>query len=202
MTNLLPNELEQAQTAVFVLIGKCILNLQLYEQALKNLLPYFEVSNDGPTPEQQREKLAKLTLGSLIRQLIKRAADFDEDAEEPKRSVTNSIVIRTRFRIPVDAKEAKQLYQNLDELLHKRNFLVHHFRSEHSLKTDSGCRAAKTYLDGLYEQTKTAIAQIDGIGRELKSSTASLIKFLGSDEAAHLIEEFCFEGESVISQEK
>jgi hypothetical protein len=189
MTNLPPDELERAQTAVFVLIGKCILNLQLYEQALKNLLPHFDVSSNGPTPEQQREKLALQTLGVLIRQLLEKTAEFDEEPEEPKLLPGQTTAFRSRFRIPMNAEQAKQACDDLTDLLQKRNFLVHHFRSEFRLSTESGCLAAKAYLDNLNEQAKRVVTQINEIGNELKERRTLLASFLMSPEAIQLIDE-------------
>ncbi len=189
MTDLSPSELEQAQTAVFVLIGKCILNLQLYEQALKNLLPHFEVSSRGPTPEQQREKLAKLPMGSLIKLFLEKTADFDDEAEEPKLSVGQDVVVRSRFRIPMNAEQAKHVCNDLTDLLQQRNFLVHHFRSEFSFTTESGFVTAKVYLDRLNERAKTAVTQIGEIGKSLNESRALLASLLMSPEVAQLIDE-------------
>lgn len=189
MTDLSPASLEHTQSEVFVLIGKCVLNLQLYEQALKNLLPAFEVSSDGPTPEQKREKLAKLPLGSLIRLLLDHTAEFDEEAEDPKPFAGSNVAFRSRFRLPVNAEGAEQLCKDLAELLLKRNFLIHHFRSEYDLKTESGCLAAKAYLEDLNQQAKSAIEQKDEIAKRLKSSAELLSRFLASDEAMQIIEE-------------
>jgi hypothetical protein len=181
MTEQTNSALDQVRNDVFVLIGKCMLNLQLYERRLKRLLPHFEFSSDGPTIEQQTEKFSKMTLGGLVGQLVEKAYEYEAKKERPL-PPDSTMRFTTRFSLGADVSEVEQIKNDLTDLVAKRNLLIHHFRDYYELQSEDNCLEAKTFLDSLNAEAKRSVLHIDAIADRIDDSRRRLAEYFASEE--------------------
>ena len=188
------NELfEHLQQKVFVCIARCLLNLQLYEQSLKKLIPSYEVMTYGPSHDEKVEALSGSTLGILIKHLTstllttERIQQRNESQQEPPEP--EKLSARTTFCVVYTDEDHQKLCSTLTDLVAKRNFLVHHFQTEFDLKSHNGCKTALSYLEDLNSLVKNQINELKVFADAMAAGSQKLAEFLNSPEAIRLIDE-------------
>lgn len=143
----------KAQEKVFIRIGKCLLNLQLFELRLKRFLPTtdFILRTEGLLQTANHEKLM---LGLLVEGLKnflttdekESAAPSDTDSTLPS---SEGFQMRLAVKIGLSEDAYSEAIKELTTLLAQRNELVHHFRDKFSLNCIENCQSAVIYLDDL-----------------------------------------------------
>lgn len=154
----------KAQEKVFIKVGKCLLNLQLFELRLKNFLPTtdFILRTEGPLQTVNHEKLM---LGLLIEGLKSFLTTDEKESAAP--SDTDSTLPNpegSQMRISVKIGLSEEAYSDtikeLATLLTQRNEMVHHFREKFSLDSIVSCQSAVIYLDELNSKVRNFLEQL------------------------------------------
>lgn len=143
----------KAQEKVFIKVGKCLLNVQLFELSLKKFLPMtdFILRPEGLLKIVDHERLM---LGLLVEGLKnflttrerESAAPSDTDSKLP---IPERGQMRLAVKIGLSEEEYSEAIKELTNLLALRNELVHHFREKFSLNSIENCQSAVIYLDDL-----------------------------------------------------
>jgi hypothetical protein len=116
---------------------------------------------------------AKQTLGTLVRQLlhscvVDAAAADSEPAHERD---THRFGIWLRVHLPTE--EHERLTDDLRELVHLRNNLVHHLSEHHDLRSAAGCRPALQSLAGDRMLVKQHYENLRALARLLRDMVQS-----------------------------
>jgi hypothetical protein len=179
MTASSDDKLQELQSEVQRLLGRCLLRLQQYERLIKAIIAQQEIS--GPVHDLERMQAARIadsarkTLGNLVRDLLgsyivanqidsplSAAADSFEDA--------NSISIGTQ--IALSDADFVRTETGLRELVLLRNDLVHHFIDRYDLESLDGCHRG---CDALVD----AFSKIDHRLHELRTWADDMRKMHG-----------------------
>jgi hypothetical protein len=170
-----PDEtLETLRHEVDAWLGRCVLELQIFELRLKAIVAHREVSgapHDLPALVARHvARAGRMTLGMLIGELLESylIRESDGPPAEPTRDVPAPwVVYRVRMALP-DA-DLERTRQALEELVAQRNDLVHHFIQRHDLTRVDGCRAARDALiatrDLIRQHNDEARAWVEDIDR-------------------------------------
>jgi hypothetical protein len=136
--------LEALQDEVQKQLGRCVLQIQQYERLLKSIVSIHRISAPAEELEsaarRRNDALAKQTLGALVRELLDSCVVDDTRTDSMPGGDDRSFGIWLRVRLP--AKDHERLSNDLRELVHLRNNLVHHLSEQHNLWSITGCRAA------------------------------------------------------------
>jgi hypothetical protein len=154
----------KAQEKVFIKIGKCLLNLQLFEQGLKEFLPAtdFVLRSEGPL---QTVNYEKSMLGLLIEDLKNFLTTSEKESAAPSDTDTKlppseGPQMRIAVKIGLSEEAYSEAIKELTNLLAQRNELVHHFTEQFSLASIESCRSAVIYLDELNSKTRNLIDKL------------------------------------------
>lgn len=135
-------------------LGRCLLNLQLYEHALKALLSGSEVvataTADGELISSASIKTERATLGGLVSHMLGKilVAPGQGGAEEAwPESEASDLSMRVRVTIGSSDERRAHLERGLRDLVEMRNNLVHHFVMQHDLHSIEGCQSAIAALE-------------------------------------------------------
>lgn len=149
------------QEVVFSLIGRCLLNLQNYEHAMKALLSDHRFSGFVQGIEsslaRRNAKFSKQTLGQLVAELtgsfLANEARGNDAGKENSSSVPVEVAhVSFHCSIQMSDEVLDQTKEGLSQLVALRNELVHHFSEQFDLHTLAGCQAAEAYLVKAREQ--------------------------------------------------
>ncbi|GEM_PF-2055784 len=148
---------DASREKIAMLYGKCALNFQYYELALKKLLPRLD-RTVVLLGEEAEQIAAKGTLGLLITAFREVAFSFEgqrqRETREPGPEKEPRLSIRHRFTQVFETEEhyAAQV-ASLEDLVRKRNYLVHHFLEDFDVYEEKGCLKAEQFLENLLLQT-------------------------------------------------
>lgn len=168
--------LEHLRQKVFALIGKCILNLQLYEHRLKALLPALEITISPEGKLAQRD-LSMSTLGGLIGEFTSKAISPEgstPEEQEPKLDGKPSFLIKARFGTSYPQERYERIREDLATLLEQRNFLVHHFQAKYPLADSKDCQAAEAFLQELNRRALNSLSELKGYSGGLSFIQAAM----------------------------
>ena len=152
------DEFPPALDHVHRLLGRCLLAAQHYEMLLKAIIAAQRLGVPDGDVEKARAGRAALwdrsTLGMLVAELTGsllvppgRSADPAGDAG-----------FAYAFSITLPPEDHARIEADLRALVDLRNRLVHHFLTEHDLRTEVGCQSAQAALTTTLARIKTATA--------------------------------------------
>lgn len=142
-----PQSKSLARERVATLVGKCLLNFQLYEVRLKRISPLIELSVTESGFDLKR--CSTDTLGMLVKAFSAKALAL-EGQDEPEEKLGLTIRYRQSF---LSKDDYDKRISSLAELVRARNYLVHHFYEDYDLSDVESCNEAKKYLDRILGQT-------------------------------------------------
>lgn len=154
----------KAQEKVFIKVGKCLLNVQLFELSLKKFLPMtdFILRPEGLLQTVNHEKLM---LGLLIESLKRFLTTDEKESAAP--SDTDSKLpspergqMRLAVKIGLSEEAYSEVIKELTTLLAQRNELVHHFREKFPLDSIVSCQSAVIYLDELNSKVRNFLEKL------------------------------------------
>ncbi len=151
--------LQELQSEVQRLLGRCLLRLQQYERLIKAIIAQHEIS--GPVHDLEGMQSARIansarkTLGTLVGDLlgsyiVTNQIDSPLNAAANPLEDTNSIGIRTQ--IALSDADFVRTENGLRELVLLRNDLVHHFIDRYDLGSLDGCRRGCDALVDAYSK--------------------------------------------------
>lgn len=168
-------DLEALQHEMQKQLGRCILQIQQYERLLKSIVSSHRIS--GPVDDlesavkRRNDTLARQTLGVLIRELLDSCVVDDTRTDSMHGSDGRDFGMWLRIRLP--AKEHERLGNDLRELVHLRNDLVHHLSEQHDLWSIAGCRAALQSLASSRTLIKQHYENLRALARLLRDLVQS-----------------------------
>jgi hypothetical protein len=159
ITTLLPSDdVPDLQRTVQRKLGRCMLQLQLYERLLKAMVAHSELS--GPPERLQAIRDAKVacahkkTLGTLVGMLTEsylKLPDLPDTQDQAEADNGDQMWFSFRFQTELSEERYAETKAALKELVELRNELVHHFLQRFDLWDAAGCIAADGFLDESYE---------------------------------------------------
>ncbi|RYH65975.1 MAG: hypothetical protein EON54_05315 [Alcaligenaceae bacterium] len=139
------------------LMGRCLIRIQQYEQALKAMLAHHEFAGTVETlqaqPALRAEKLSGQTLGNLVKQMFESFVvpeGFERDLLPDDKTPTDRISFAHSFRLTMLPEDWARTKAAIEDLVSTRNELVHHFLSRFNLWEEKGCVDAMAHLQELY----------------------------------------------------
>lgn len=142
-----PQSKSVARERVATLVGKCLLNFQLYEVRLKRIAPLIELSVTESDLDLRR--CSTDTLGMLVKEFSAKALVL-KGQDEPEEKLGLTIRHRQSF---FNKDDYDKRISSLAELVRERNYLVHHFYEDYDLSNVESCNEAEKYLDRILGQT-------------------------------------------------
>lgn len=154
-----------AQEQVFAKLGKCLWNLQLFEQALKSFLPETDITA-GPKGRFLEADYQRSVLGILIEQMKRTLTTAERESAETSnndakaRPYAGKPQIRIRTKIGLSEEAYSEGIDELNELLVRRNELVHHLTEKFDLSSIKNCKSAVVYLDAVNSKTSNIMKML------------------------------------------
>ncbi len=189
-----PDDLSALQAEVQRGLGRCLLNLQLYEQALKALLSSSDIRTtpaaDGRPISTAFIITEKMTLGGLVSSMlgtVLRPEGYDAPDDDDTGMDGASPSARLRFSISFPAETHAQLEAGLRELVTIRNALIHHFAMQHELNSHEGCRIAIAALDADRHRIITHLEDVRAWLDDMAAGRAQMSEALKNEETVKIL---------------
>lgn len=161
--------------------GRCALNLQTYERALKVFLGAADremTVDEAGRPVSRDNRHAGRSLGALIHDLLDH---FLEAGDSTVPGVVADVPqVRFRFVLGLDADRQQALQSDLEALVDGRNRLVHHLSGEHDLRSEEGRRAAIRWIGEVNERTKAALTRLNHWMEGMQRAHETMSAFVSS----------------------
>ncbi|WP_394755318.1 hypothetical protein [Rhodoferax sp.] len=147
------DELRKAQDDVQLRLGKCLVQIQVFEYMLKRLLAVRSFGGAIDTLEMQlatrHQDYKTNTLGTLVKELLMVFALPVGKEPPPAKEDPNCDKPQLHFSMSMQFPEEKlaDISQSLGNLVVFRNNVVHHLLELHPLRTTEGCQQAVHYLE-------------------------------------------------------
>ena len=187
MTDLAGEDAKALQRDVQRLLGRCLLRLQQYERLLKAIVSDGEGSGSISDIEALRDRrvvvTGRKTLGLLIGDLLgAQVVSLDshpplEAPDMPDKAASFAF----RLQLGLAPDDFRQTETDLQELVHLRNGLVHHFIDQHDLWTVEGCRHAQDALVAAFDRIDHHHGQLAGLAESLQTARQGFADLLRSD---------------------
>lgn len=172
-------------------LGRCMLQLQHYEQLLKVVLAHMELA--GPPQEleairaQNIESVQNLTLGTLVKKftgdyMTTPPSEAKAEKEEELAAASTTGWVRFSSRIDITPEVYEERRQALAELVALRNELVHHFLEKFDLWGEDGCNAASMHLDQCSQRIQLHLDELKQSAKTMDEARQSMAAFFTSQE--------------------
>lgn len=149
----------ETQHVVQRLLGRCMLRIQQYERLLKVMLAHHELAGPVDTLEAQRSerfgKLADKSLGTLVKTLFESYLvpdGFEKDLLPEGKTPADRISLAVSFRVSMEQGRWEETRKAIEELVQRRNDLVHHLIERFDVWTEEGCTVAIAHLEESYQR--------------------------------------------------
>lgn len=186
------NPLALLQREVQQKLGGCMMQLLLYERALKAMVASMAL--EGPVEQladaqaRREADLSKKTLGALVGVFTgghlnaEPLTDDEEGSETGTGESADPGWGKVRITISMPPELHQQTKQGLAELVAMRNDLVHHLLDRFDVFDASGCRAASLHLDDCYEKVKRQRNLLHTLVTSLSEARARVASYCQSKE--------------------
>jgi|SRR5690554_6032108 len=161
---------EELRTQVFDLMGRCVLNLQRYELAMKELLSLSVLKGDTETWQtnllERKQYYINKTLGQLIGEFTGNYLLTESEAESEPTTIDDPLTepqlpqFETRMSLMVRQEDYQALLDDLAFLVTTRNELVHHFVQRFPLTNQDSCQQAIDHLETVREMLKPQMERL------------------------------------------
>ncbi|MBW3225441.1 OST-HTH/LOTUS domain-containing protein [Marinobacter adhaerens] len=161
---------DELRTQVFELLGRCVLNLQRYELAMKELLSLSVLGGDAETWKtnllERKSHYSSKTLGQLIGEFTsnylftKSETKSENMASEQPLTEPALPQFETKLSLMLDQENYQRLLDDLAYLVATRNELVHHFLQRFSLADQDSCQQAIDHLETVREMLKSHMERL------------------------------------------
>ena len=173
------------------LMGRCLIRIQQYEQALKAVLAHHEIAGTAETLQAQltlrAEKLSGQSLGNLVNQMFESFVvpeGFERDLLPDDKTPPDQISFAHSFRLTMPPEHWAQTKAAVQDLVSTRNELVHHFLTRFNLWEEQGCVDAMAHLEELYRRIDTHYQELRAWILGMESARKVAASFMQS-EAFH-----------------
>lgn len=194
MTTFSDDALQELQSEVQRLLGRCLLRLQQYERLIKAIITQHEIS--GPVQDLERMQAARIaesarkTLGTLVGDLlgsyiIANQIDFPLNAAADSLEDADSVSMRTQ--IALSDADFVRTENGLRELVLLRNDLVHHFIDRYDLGSLDGCRRARESLIDASSKIDHRFDELRTWADDMRKIHGLMAQFVQSDEFRDLV---------------
>ncbi|CAN7286102.1 OST-HTH/LOTUS domain-containing protein [Pseudoxanthomonas sp. LjRoot127] len=175
-------------------LGCCLIRLQQYEHAVKELVALHDIALGSGQIEgsldSRRDMVANKTLGQVVGSLFDNhivPEGFEDASSDDELVSLGGIAVRMKFRLQLSRTDYETAKKDIADLVHLRNRLVHQFIQQFDLWTAAGCEAALADLEVSSRRIETCISQLQ-IWREwLDQSLQNAAAFVRSDEFQNAI---------------
>lgn len=184
----------QMQEAVQRLIGRCILQVQEYERAMKAILVQHMQAGTEEALETQRAaraaKFAEMPLGGLVNALFETyivpegndgALTVDDDAP------TDRVSISIRHGLVMEPQQLDQTRAAIKEMVAMRNELVHCLIDKFDLSNESGCAAAIEHLEHCRDRIEVHHRELMAWTHVIEAMNASFAQFVQTETFNDLV---------------
>lgn len=148
--------LREAHLLVQRKLGRFMLRMQQFESLLKAAIVDAELVHttafSGRQHQQQRiKKFETKSLGLLVEEATKTVFELAGSAQEVKES-SDETQLRFHFhaKISLEPEDLKQIKTELQDLVDRRNLVVHHLIEKFDMRSTSGCEAAVQHIEESY----------------------------------------------------
>lgn len=188
MATLPDDALRKPQHEVQRLLGRCLLRLQQYERLIKAIMASHEISGTAQTLESLQAKriadTARMTLGRLVGNLLGSYIvpnKIDPTVEMATSSPEDVTSFAMRMHLELSDADFARTESELNELVHLRNDLVHHFIDQHDLWSLDGCRGAQDALAAAYSRINQHFEKLQGWAEDMQQCQRLAAEFFQSD---------------------
>lgn len=143
-------------------LGRCMLRLQQYENALKTLLAHHEaagtVEEIKAQPAIRAEKLSGQTLGNLANLMFESFVvpeGFERELLPEDKVVSDKILFSHSSRVTLAPEQWLRMKAAVQQLVTMRNGLVHGFLQRFNLWDEQGCADALVYLQEAFQRIES-----------------------------------------------
>jgi len=171
-------------------VGRNLVIFQQVEHALKILTTHARfrapASKFAERFGKHAESIRKQSMGTLAGQLTE-AILLQDDSDATSREIDEAW-FGFGFRIETDAESVARHEAELEELVDRRNELVHHFLPRWQAAVDGDTEAALDWLDAQREAAVGMLDRLQGWARTLETARKEHAAFLASDEGQRQME--------------
>ncbi len=184
-----PNEsMKTSQQEVQRLLGRCLLRLQQYERLIKVIVAHHELSGSAHGLEKilaaRIADTSGKTLGTLVGNLLGSyvvTAEIDTPKAETASSPGDGPWFSIRASLELPDADFARITNELKELVHLRNNLVHHFIDQHDLWSLNGCSEANDALVTAYNRIDQHFEQLQEWADDMQKTRRQVAEYLLSD---------------------
>lgn len=186
--------LQELQSEVQLLLGRCLLLLQQYERLIKAITARHEIS--GPVHDLEKLQTARIadsarkTLGTLVGELLGSYIVVDK-VEIPLNAAANSLEdansISIGAKIALSDADFVRTESGLRELVLLRNDLVHHFIDRYNLGSLDGCRRGRDDLVDAFSKIDESFNELWTWADDLRNLHDLIGQLVRSDEFRDLV---------------
>ena len=164
-----------------------------YELLSKNILAAHDLSGSMSNLEARviarKERFAKMTLGTLVKEMKACWLVVDDGREEPDSgddgdapADLNEPWMRTHSSHVMDRREYERVIAAMAALVATRNDLVHHFLERFNLWSIAGCDAASQHLAHSYGVIDRHMNELTAWARHMDEARARMSRLLARQE--------------------
>lgn len=148
-------------------LGRCLIRLQQYERLLKSILSLHRIggaAQDLPALQAENVKrYANKTLGQLVEVLFDTyvvANGTERPVLDDAKLPSDKLSVSFQFQMQMDEARLAEVKAVIEELVHLRNDLVHHFIEQFNIWTNDGCAAALEHLGDCYARIDRHVLEL------------------------------------------
>lgn len=167
------------------LFAQCLLGLQALEHRMKAIVSTHRLSGSAEMLEQlQAQRIAETrrkAMGALAGDLMGNL--FVPDGHQGSRDVSeDGPAFSFLLQIALPAEEFSRIQADYQELIAKRNALVHHFLELHDLQTEEGCRAAVRHISATIDLVVSVNDELDELAASFDPARKAFAEKLASPD--------------------
>lgn len=194
MTAFSDDALQELQSEVQRLLGRCMLRLQQYERLIKAIIAQHKIS--GPVQDLERMLAARAadsarkTLGTLVGDLLGSyivANQIDSPLNAAADSWEDANSISMGAQIALSDADFVRTENGLRELVLLRNDLVHHFIDRYDLGSLDGCRRARESLVDAFSKIDHRFDELRTWADDMRKIHGLMAQVVQSDEFRDLV---------------
>lgn len=167
-------------------LGRCLLRLQQYERLMKSMLSLHRLG--GPVDELGARQAALISryanksLGQLVETLFDTCIvpeGTDRPVLDESKLPVDRMLTSFSFQLVMSEESLARVKVTIEELVHMRNELIHHFIERFNVWTNDGCNAALEHLHSTYKRVDEHYLELhqwaEGMDKA-RSVTASFVQ--------------------------
>ena len=187
---------DEERSRIHCKLGRCVLRLQQYEMLCKSVMLAAEIEGSPSTIEAnyqtRKERFAKMTLGTLVKEMKTSWLVSDDVQDEEERDFdvppgSEMIWFRSRFRHSMDPATYERTIADMEELVAMRNDLIHHFLEHFNLWEIETCAEADRHLERSYETIDSHMNELMTWAAHMDEARQHSARIMASEEFQRML---------------